>query len=187
MVDVSEHLASLQREVKRLTPIPTVAGIIRTSRGEIIIGQRRHDQSHPGLWCFPGGKAEPTDSGLVQAVRREIMEELGIEVTTDLDAIVHRQIVQYDHGTFDLHYFNCSAADGQQAKALEFAAIAEVPEDCLRQFKMLAVDCDIAERLCAGATIKKLQDSDRLVAQYLKDALLAILPLRAALKLKGNQ
>jgi len=34
----------------------------------------------PGFWEFPGGKAEPSES-LLEALRREVREEVGIELT----------------------------------------------------------------------------------------------------------
>ncbi len=56
-----------------------VAVIVRGS--SVLIAKRPIGKKHEGLWEFPGGKFEP-DEDFAQALRREIMEELGIEITS---------------------------------------------------------------------------------------------------------
>jgi len=46
----------------------------------MLICQRPHHKRHGGLWEFPGGKCEPGESDF-EATRRELREELDIEVT----------------------------------------------------------------------------------------------------------
>lgn len=46
---------------------------------ELLVCQRPHHKRHGGLWEFPGGKCEPGESD-AEAARRELMEELGVEV-----------------------------------------------------------------------------------------------------------
>jgi 8-oxo-dGTP diphosphatase len=55
-----------------------VAGIIERD-GRVLICRRRADQAHPLKWEFPGGKVEPGESA-AQALRRELTEELAIEI-----------------------------------------------------------------------------------------------------------
>jgi 8-oxo-dGTP diphosphatase len=59
--------------------LQVVAALIERD-GKILIGQRTPAQSHPLKWEFPGGKVEPGESP-VQAVVRELEEELAIRVT----------------------------------------------------------------------------------------------------------
>lgn len=62
-----------------VTPLPVVAAVIVGDDGRILIS-RRHDHLHQGgLWEFPGGKQEPGETPL-EALRRELHEELGIEL-----------------------------------------------------------------------------------------------------------
>lgn len=50
------------------------------SRGDhLLICQRPAHKRHGGLWEFPGGKCEPGESD-ADAIRRELREELGVEV-----------------------------------------------------------------------------------------------------------
>ena len=60
--------------------VQVVAAVIQRE-GEILIGQRTPQQSHPLKWEFPGGKVEPGESP-EQALARELEEELGISGAT---------------------------------------------------------------------------------------------------------
>src|SRR5690606_37599200 len=69
--------------------IRVLAGVIER-RGELLLCQRPLHKRHGGLWEFPGGKVEPGEEDL-DALRRELAEELGVEV---LDVGTPEQVVQ---------------------------------------------------------------------------------------------
>lgn len=56
------------------------AGILCDAKGRVLIAERLGDGPFHGLWEFPGGKIASDESSL-QALSRELAEELGIEVT----------------------------------------------------------------------------------------------------------
>lgn len=57
-----------------------VAGVVRNEHGQVLVTQRLPHAHQGGKWEFPGGKCEPKESP-AQALRRELREELGIEVS----------------------------------------------------------------------------------------------------------
>ena len=57
--------------------IKVVAAII-IKDNKILIGRRASFESLPGWWEFPGGKPEKGESN-EEAIRRELMEELGVK------------------------------------------------------------------------------------------------------------
>ncbi|MET4163183.1 8-oxo-dGTP diphosphatase [Marinobacterium sp. MBR-111] len=59
--------------------IHVAAAVIRDRRGHILIARRPDDKHQGGLWEFPGGKVEPGEP-VAQALSRELLEELGIQV-----------------------------------------------------------------------------------------------------------
>lgn len=59
-------------------PIQVVACVIE-QKDKVLVCQRPPHKRHGGLWEFPGGKVEPGESAS-DAVRREIAEELGVQV-----------------------------------------------------------------------------------------------------------
>ena len=54
------------------THIIAVAGVVKNSRGEVLLVKTHH-----GGWVFPGGQVEVGEN-LMEAVQREILEESGI-------------------------------------------------------------------------------------------------------------
>ena len=55
-------------------------GIVRDQRGKILIDRRRSTGEMGGFWEFPGGKIEPNET-IKECIKRELKEELGIEVS----------------------------------------------------------------------------------------------------------
>lgn len=60
-------------------PIPVVAAVVRR-RNRYLVALRPEAKRHGGRWEFPGGKRRPGEDDLA-ALRRELREELGVEVT----------------------------------------------------------------------------------------------------------
>lgn len=58
-----------------------VAAVIRNSKGETLLSKRLPNTIYAGLWEFPGGKREFNEP-VFQTLKRELFEELGIEITT---------------------------------------------------------------------------------------------------------
>ena len=58
--------------------VEVVAGIL-VEENRVLLAQRSRHRSFPLLWEFPGGKVEPGESPEA-ALRREFLEELGIDV-----------------------------------------------------------------------------------------------------------
>ena len=60
--------------------IEVVAAVIYNERGEFLLAQRPPGKPYAGYWEFPGGKVEPGEEAAA-ALKRELHEELGIDVT----------------------------------------------------------------------------------------------------------
>jgi len=78
------------------------AGILRDADGRVLISERLCDGPFNGLWEFPGGKIADGELA-VDALGRELTEELGIEVTesTPYMALHH----EYPDRVVDLEFF----------------------------------------------------------------------------------
>ena len=106
---------------KKKPPTPhydVAAGIIRRRKnGRVLIAQRPADKLLGGLWEFPGGKVEPGES-LPDCLRREIQEELGIEIEVGEQTMTLKHA--YTHFKITLHVFEAKWVSGK-ARALEVA------------------------------------------------------------------
>lgn len=65
-----------------MSRVHVVAGIIFSDDGKEVLISKRPDHLHKGgFWEFPGGKVEAQESE-VQALQRELKEELGLEFSS---------------------------------------------------------------------------------------------------------
>jgi 8-oxo-dGTP diphosphatase len=61
--------------------VKVAVGILINAQNEVLVALRPQHNPHGGLWEFPGGKFEVNET-LLQAMCRELNEEVGIEVTS---------------------------------------------------------------------------------------------------------
>jgi mutator protein MutT len=81
--------------------IDVVAGVIWTPDGRYLLAQRPAGKVYSGYWEFPGGKVELGET-LAEAIRRELHEELGIEVLSATPWIMRTHV--YEHASVRLHF-----------------------------------------------------------------------------------
>lgn len=62
-------------------PIHVVAAALIDADGRVLLAQRPEGKHLAGYWEFPGGKVEPGETA-VQALQREILEEIGVRVAS---------------------------------------------------------------------------------------------------------
>lgn len=88
--------------------IEVVAAVIRDTEGHIFATQRGYGD-FKDMWEFPGGKIEPGESR-VEALKREIREELDSEISVDEFICT----IDYDYPAFHLtmHCFWCTFISG---------------------------------------------------------------------------
>ncbi len=87
------------------TPVDVAVGILFDGDDRFLMTSRPDGKVYAGYWEFPGGKFEPGES-VEAALRRELREELGIEVDGGPGAIErwHQSIVDYPHARVRLHF-----------------------------------------------------------------------------------
>jgi 8-oxo-dGTP diphosphatase len=90
--------------------IDVVAAVITRSDGSFLLAQRPAGKVYAGWWEFPGGKVEPAE-GLLDALSRELCEELGIVVERAHPWITRRFV--YPHASVRLHFFRVMCWHGE--------------------------------------------------------------------------
>ena len=122
--------------------IEVVAAIINDVEGRIFATQRGYGEFE-GLWEFPGGKIEPCESR-EDALKREIQEELGIDITIDKFLCT----TEYDYPSFHLtmHCYLCGIKAGEIELREHKSARWLRPEE-LGSVEWLPADKEVISRL----------------------------------------
>ena len=117
------------------------------ARPRVLISRRRREAVLGGLWEFPGGKVEPGES-VEACVRRELREELGVEVetVTRLPALEHI----YPHGRVRLMPVICHLMQGRP-RALQVAEWRFVMPEELEGYAFPAANAPLVPRVIEAA------------------------------------
>jgi 8-oxo-dGTP diphosphatase len=89
--------------------VDVAAAVLMRNDGAVLLASRPEGKGWAGWWEFPGGKIEMGESP-IQALRRELHEELGIEVNTAYPWLV--RTFDYPEKTVKLHFFIVRAWQG---------------------------------------------------------------------------
>jgi mutator protein MutT len=119
---------------------------IIVSKGRILIAKRKKSDSLGGFWEFPGGKCEASET-LEECVKREVAEELAIEVTPvrALDVIEYR----YPTAVVMLYPFVCRHDSGEPV-ALAASEVRWVAPAELGEFKFPPANVGLLAMLSAA-------------------------------------
>ena len=121
--------------------IEVVAALIQRD-GAYMATQRGYGEFE-GMWEFPGGKIEPNES-LEAALKREIQEELGIDIYVEKFICT----TNYDYPSFHLtmHCYLCSIENGE-IELREHKSARWLTTELLDSVEWLPADKDVIEKL----------------------------------------
>jgi 8-oxo-dGTP diphosphatase len=109
--------------------IEVAAALIRDAAGRYLITQRRRGSHLEGLWEFPGGKVELTETPAA-CLRRELEEELA--ATFAVGNLVETIRWEYPDRTVVIHFHECRLESGtiepRESQRMEWVAPERLPE-----------------------------------------------------------
>ncbi len=103
--------------------IDVAVGVLLRPDGTVLLGNRPADKPWPGWWELPGGKLEPGES-VMQALARELHEELGIQIHTATPWVTY--VHAYPTTTVRLAFCRVTGWDGEP-QGLEGQLLRWVP------------------------------------------------------------
>jgi 8-oxo-dGTP diphosphatase len=123
--------------------IEVAAALVRDEAGRYLITQRRSGSHLAGLWEFPGGKTEASESPEA-ALRRELTEELSatFSVGEKFDTVTW----EYPDRTVVIHFYRCALESGT-IRPRESQTMAWVAPERLGEFEFPPADRKVIARL----------------------------------------
>jgi 8-oxo-dGTP diphosphatase len=123
--------------------VRVVAAVVRRG-AEILISRRHAGAERGGQWEFPGGKVEPGE-GEPEALRREILEELGCAV--EVGDLIVRHTHRYPDLEVALAFYACRLPVGAEPQPLGVAALEWAGEGTLGGYDFCEADLPVLPAL----------------------------------------
>lgn len=107
--------------------VNVAVGVVQNEDGAILLSQRPAHVHQGGLWEFPGGKIEASETVAV-ALARELKEELGLEVKSSRALLD----ISHDYGDKSVHLWVrqvtrfSGAAQGLEGQPVRWVAPADL-------------------------------------------------------------
>jgi 8-oxo-dGTP diphosphatase len=128
-------------------PLDVAVAVLIRSDGAALLARRPESKVYSGYWEFPGGKVELGEP-VADALRREIREELGVEIGRPYPWITRMFV--YPHAPVRLHFHRVYAWRGEP-RALEHQAIAWQRPEALELAPMLPANGPVLRALSLPA------------------------------------
>ncbi|MGB8599090.1 MAG: Nudix family hydrolase [Burkholderiales bacterium] len=90
--------------------VAVAVAILIKPNGEFLLAQRPQGKVYAGWWEFPGGKVEP-DESILDALQRELHEELGVDIERAYPWLTIRHL--YEHARVRLHVYRVTQWRGE--------------------------------------------------------------------------
>jgi 8-oxo-dGTP diphosphatase len=143
---------SINEESRRYPtrPFLGVGALIFAGRNILLV--ERAKEPLKGYWSLPGGIVEAGEK-LEDAIRREVLEETGLEIDPHAMFEIFERIMPDAEGRPEYHYvlidYLCRVMRGQLAAASDVSQAAWVPEQNLRDYRLTGGTLAVVERAFA--------------------------------------
>jgi A/G-specific adenine glycosylase len=147
-------LLGIQAQRPVLLPKPAIPHYIVTAAviwrdAQVLISCRPPRGLLGGMWEFPGGKQQD-DEDLPTCLRREICEELGVEIEIGAPLGVYHHA--YTHFRVTLYAFQCALLIGEPTP-IQVADVRWVSPDELFNYPMGKIDRQISQTLVSSTSL----------------------------------
>lgn len=128
--------------------IEVSAGLV-FRHGLLLITRRKPDAHLGGLWEFPGGKVDAEESA-ENCLKRELMEELGIEV--EIKELIETIEHDYPEKSVRLKFFRCAWLRNEP-RPIGCEDFAWISREQLSRYSFPAADAQLLQKLQSTAEL----------------------------------
>ena len=128
-------------------PIPGVGALVIDGARILLVERGR--EPHAGFWSLPGGAVKAGET-LADAVRREVLEETGIEIEALEVLEIFERIVRDGEGRVEYHYilidYLCRPTRGEAVAATDARRAAWIARDDLPHYLLTEGTLPVIEK-----------------------------------------